>query len=393
MKTASGDADILLYGYYGYGNLGDDLLLQAAISGIRRHYPNARFRLRNLGPISGIENDRGITLTNIERIAESDAPKPLRLARYLAAVWRALDGCRWLAFGGGTVFHERPSKPSLGRSIPVSLFLIACWCGLARLRNVRIVAMGVGVDEIRSLAGRALLRFILATASDFAVRDAASLAECRQINARAPLRLTADLAYGLADELRGATADRKAGGPPTVAITVAPHDAQEVLAGLRQAIGGLIDRGWRVVLLPFQISPDGTAPGGEAPDDAAWLQKLFDSLSPAQRGAVELRAIAADAASIAAAFRGLDVLCGMRYHGHVIASMIGLPFVGLADDRKIAEICRVFGQPMLSLKGATGDALVQAVLAAEGHAPAAALVDACARAASRNFDAFAEPGR
>lgn len=386
-ESGDGDADVLLYGYYGFGNLGDDLLLRAAISGIRRHWPEARFRLRNLGPIAGIEDDGAIMLTNIERIAASNAPKPLRLTRYLAAIWRALAGCRWLVFGGGTLFHERPG--------PVSLCLIACWCALARLRGVRIVAMGVGVDQIRSLAGRALLRFILASAADFAVRDAASLAECRRIHARAPLRLTADLAFGFAGQLRAAAGIRQAAARPTLAITVAPgsfpatRPADEFLSELRLAIGGLVNRGWQIVLLPFQISH---VLGG-APDDAAWLLRLFNSLPPAQRAAVEHRSIAANAASIASAFRGVDVLCGMRYHGHVIASMMGLPFVGLAHDRKIAEICRVFGMPLIPLEAATGDALVGAVLDAQGRTPVRDVVDNCIAQARSNFDAFAGPIR
>jgi polysaccharide pyruvyl transferase WcaK-like protein len=245
-----------------------------------------------------------------------------------------------------------------------------------------------------------LLRFILASCSDFAVRDAASLAECRRTHARAPLRQTADLAFGFAGELRAAAANHHAvlgqvGKRPTVAITVAPgglpasRPADDFLSEVRLAIGGLVDRGWQIVLLPFQISH---VLGG-APDDAAWLLQLFDSLPPAQRAAVEHRSIAANAASIASAFRGVDVLCGMRYHGHVIASMIGLPFVGLAHDRKIAEICRVFGMPLIPPGAVTGDALVGAVLDAQGRTPVPAVVDNCIVQARSNFDAFAGPIR
>ena len=44
----------------------------------------------------------------------------------------------------------------------------------------------------------------------------------------------------------------------------------------------------------------------------------------------------------------------MRFHGLVLAAMLGRPFVGIVHDNKISEICRRFGMPYhdVSLDGA-----------------------------------------
>ncbi len=64
-------------------------------------------------------------------------------------------------------------------------------CVLARLQGVRIVALGVGVAELQSGAGRWLLRRIVGMSELFLVRDEAALNQCAGTKAR----LTSDLVF------------------------------------------------------------------------------------------------------------------------------------------------------------------------------------------------------
>ena len=96
--------DVLLYGYFGAGNLGDDLLLAVTIGVLRPMLPHARFIVRDHGDTAALSAlDPGITFTGIETIlADKTASRPVKLARYLRAYARAFRDCQWLVFAGGT---------------------------------------------------------------------------------------------------------------------------------------------------------------------------------------------------------------------------------------------------------------------------------------------------
>ena len=104
---------VLLSGYYGCGNLGDDLLLTVAVEELRAILPDARFLLRdhgaalpNLGP--------DVIPTGVDAILGDQTRSRLyRLAGFTRHIAGLLRQCRWLIFGGGTVFHDSGGLASL----------------------------------------------------------------------------------------------------------------------------------------------------------------------------------------------------------------------------------------------------------------------------------------
>ena len=84
--------------------------------------------------------------------------------------------------------------------------------------------------------------------------------------------------------------------------------------------------------------------GGAAPGDEEIFRQLNAELGAAAQP-IETRTLAADAPTIAQQLGDLTVICGMRFHALVLAAMLGRPFIGLAHDNKISEICRTFTMP------------------------------------------------
>ena len=84
-----------LSGYYGQGNLGDDLLLRATIEGICRISPAPRFVIRNEGDVALLKGAAvPVELTGIDRIASDQTKsKVRRLVSTLAAYRRHLRQC------------------------------------------------------------------------------------------------------------------------------------------------------------------------------------------------------------------------------------------------------------------------------------------------------------
>lgn len=352
----------LLYGYYGSRNLGDDLLLTACIDGIRQFAPDARFFVRDHGYAPpAFKNDEAVTFTGIEMVWARPSARWVRAVQYLAAFWRLLGQVDWLVFGGGTVFHHRATL------LPLLLQLMICM--MARLRGVRIMALGVGVAEMPT-AGRACIRVIVGLSTLFLVRDAAALRQCG-----GKAELAADLVFTLSPGLAASETGRKA-----IAFSIYPPAASvrnDIMAAVAATVRHCIDAGQDVIFLVFQ--QDGPAMG----DDRLMRLALENEGLPADR--IAWRYLEPDMGRLHSDFSDVAVLCGMRYHGLVLAAIFGLPFVGIAHDNKISSICDEYGMPSVSQDAVSTVALTQALAMALGRVPSPRQVAADAAAAGAIF--------
>jgi polysaccharide pyruvyl transferase WcaK-like protein len=338
----------------------------AALKGLRTVFPGAVFYVRDHGDIRGLEHlGSDVVFTGIEGIL-ADGRRG-KLGRFVAYFWAYLvlfRRCRWLVFSGGTVFHERGST----RPLILQLFI----CLLARACGTRIAAIGVGVGELRTGLARAIVRAIVDLADVFLVRDDAALKEIGGVAGRR----TGDLVFGLGPITRSPES-----GPGAIGVTVCPpafstdaaldYAAEELAAAIRTWRAA----GRRVAVLVFQQS--GVTPGDDAM--VARIAALVGS------DAFERRDLSADMGAIATAYADIDVICGMRFHSLVLAAMASMPFVGVAHDNKIADICRRFDMPTVPGVDFTRDDLTSAVTLASARRPSAELLATCVADAAANF--------
>ena len=157
-----------LYGYYGHGNFGDDLLLHALISGIERRDPGAEFSVKSRGQVPGFEQLRHVHFSETDRVFECDSGRLVKAVRHLVALLRQVNNADVFVIGGGSLFIDK------GRGNFSLLFL---WCAarFAKLRHRRIIITGVGFDILSNSFSLWLSRGIVASADFVAIRDAVSL--------------------------------------------------------------------------------------------------------------------------------------------------------------------------------------------------------------------------
>ena len=344
---------MFVYGYYGCGNLGDELLLSAVVSGILARRPGSRFRVRNLGPIA--PDPRllpRIETTGIERhLLTPGRNRILRGFSYLRAANRAMQGCSHFVLGGGTLIHAK--------SGPASLALLTILIAVARLRGQTVLGLGLGAADLQGWLPRALAYLAKAMMHDIAVRDEPSQ---KLLPSRNRARLTSDLVYGwwpdqpLPPRAAVTTA-------PVVAVTiwsVVPHNEPVLLRAMADALEALARTGHVLRFLVFQ---DGNEMSGGLSDRPAF-ERLVALLQP--RGiAAELVHPTSDPADIAAAYSGAVVHCGTRFHGCVLASLLGIPSVGLASDPKVSSLCQEFGMPFVGMHDVKRDRLLEAIAMAK----------------------------
>jgi polysaccharide pyruvyl transferase WcaK-like protein len=105
---------------------------------------------------------------------------------------------------------------------------------------------------------------------------------------------------------------------------------------------------------------------------------------------VETRLLTAVPEALAFAYRDIDTICGIRFHGFVLAALFGVPFVGVAHDNKISEICRRFDMACLDAGTFDGEALARAAMFVVGHRIDSTQVERCMADSRENFRLLAE---
>jgi polysaccharide pyruvyl transferase WcaK-like protein len=353
------------------------MLLSATVAQLRAVVPGSRFVVRDGGhvgrlPAFGPE----LEFTGIDGIlADRGSSRSYRLIRFFARMASLLRRCNWLIFAGGTVFHEQNAAHSL-----LLQWLI---CRLARLLGVHIAALGVGVSELHSRRGQWLVRDIVTMSDLFLVRDEAARRQCGDA-----VKVTDDLVFGWENLLRvrGQRSIEDSRRQRTIALTVCPQafrgaaDARAV-ASFAEAIRAWQVAEYRVVFLVFHALDD-------VADDRAMFKRIVGSLGCGVQ--VETRSLNAVPEALAAAYRDIDAICGMRFHGFVLAAMFGVPFVGVAHDNKISEICRHFDMTCLDASGFDGAVLARAAMAVAGCRLDPMLVQRSVTASQENFRALSK---
>lgn len=312
--------DVLLLGYYGFGNLGDELLAEAAVS-LLREAGVAQSRIAILSSAPADSEERfGVVSFNRWRLGE---------------VTKACSESRTLLLGGGGLFQDSTSLRSCLYYCAVML--------IAKVKGLRIWAVGQSVGPLRSKAARAVARLALSLCSYISVRDESSLKMAGELGLSA--ELTPDLVMSLAPE-------KNAVKEPLILFNARPGYgdlARKAAARCREAAeaNGCEVRG--VAL---------------AAEDAAEIERLRSLQDVKIRDIITVRNLE----EFSAAIKGASGAVGMRLHFLMLCLLAGIPLAGCAYDPKVLGFCmrynvEVVGEDPIRL-GKLNDDTVQSEAAA-----------------------------
>jgi len=145
---------ILLIGYFGRGNVGDDAMWQALRTYLAGELPSARVR--------------SLPLPAMGRSSGREALHFLRTMRWADTI----------VLAGGSHFHDRYGT----RSLRILLTFIVLF-GCARALGARVCYAGVGIGPFRGRLPRVAMRALVRVADGILVRDAPSAIEARRAGA------------------------------------------------------------------------------------------------------------------------------------------------------------------------------------------------------------------
>jgi len=354
---------LVISGYYGFGNTGDEAILSALVAELRRR----------LGPVP-------ITVLSAHPSATAQHYQVAAAPRFSPlALFRALRRAQALISGGGGLFQDATSA--------LSPAYYAGVIALARALGRPAYALGQGVGPLRRWSARALCRWALGACQYVGVRDQESADLLAGLGVKA--ELDADLTYllPLPEPDQVAAAWELVGGRPEgalVGVSLRPLPTGEVapvVAALAQALAAPQAAGTVPVLIPFQHQAD---------------LPLLAALAQALRRPHLLVERPLTPQQLWALVGGLQVLVGMRLHALIFAARQGVAPIGISYDPKVdSYLARLGLAPAATAAAPQAEALAHALewALAAGPRLAAHLTRAnreLAAAAGRSLDAVCE---
>jgi polysaccharide pyruvyl transferase CsaB len=294
---------LVVSGYYGFGNTGDD----AVLAGMLELFARAGVDRADVTVLSGdparTEGEhavRGVSRWN-----------PLRVAAEL----RRADA---LVSGGGSLLQDVTGAGTVGYYAGVMQ--------LARLarRPYAVVAQGLG--PIRRPPNRRIARATLNRAAHLSLRDDRSIALARRIGVTRPIQRAADPAVALRPPRH-----REEPGTHVLVAVRGGFPADAIVGPLRDVVAELA-REHRILALPMHGAVDRDASRALVTGIAA-----AESTDPDAAFGEKLSAIA-----------GASVVIGVRLHALVLAAAAGVPAVAISYDPKVEAFAERAGIPVIA---------------------------------------------
>lgn len=321
---------IVISGYYGFGNLGDEAILATLVQ-----------QLGDRHELVVLSASPALTTAEfgVRAIGRTD----------MGAIWQALSGASLFLSGGGGLMQDVTGS----LSVPYYAGLMK----LAQWRGVPTMVFGQGIGPLNHLASRLVVRTAFGRAKVVTVRDQASCDLARALGVASDrLVLAADpvLCLQPADPERVDEIARSIGlepERPKIAVAVRPWHTwyERQFKVFNTALTQLsMESGAQLVLLPFQM-----------PGDERITEELYDCLRYRPEGHVApvamLRA-PLTAPEMEGLIGRMDMVVGMRLHALIMAASSGVPSVGLVYDPKVAHLCHQWGFPSVPSIEALDDA-------------------------------------
>lgn len=297
---------VLISGYYGFANAGDEAMLSAIILALKAKHADMEIVV-----ISG-DAEATASVYGIRAIPRFDA----------TSIFNELRSCDLLISGGGSLLQDITSR----RSLLYYLSIIQ----LARLMGKKVMLYGHGIGPLNGRFARMLTGFVCRQVSCISVRDNGSAVELQDLGVDSEnIAVTADPVFAMSPVDKEVGKQILArygffGEKFTIGISVRPwkelKDYKRVLAEVADMAVEKYNA--RILFLPLHN-----------PQDAKVSREIVSMMRNRQECLVlETACSTTDFLSITG---NMDLLIGVRLHALVFAAVMQVPIIGISYDPKI----------------------------------------------------------
>jgi len=307
---------ILLSGYYGFDNAGDDAVLFAIVQALREIIPDVDITVLSNQPEKTAQL---FGVKAVDRWGKTSLPK-------------AIKDCDVLISGGGSLLQDVTSKNGI-------LYYLGV-IKLAQMMRKKVIVYAQGIGPVNEPRNRALVAKILNKVQAITVRDFDSRRELMEMGVYREIMVAVDPVLGISadsiDEaqglqlLRGAEAGYIDGKKTLMVAARNWKHSDRFFKEIAESCDAMAEQGWQVVFVPFHYPED-----VEAGRNIASLMKrdavvLSGNYSPQETMAV---------------LKNADLIMGMRLHSLIMGAALLKPMVGLSYDPKVTSFMQLLRQP------------------------------------------------
>ncbi len=295
---------ILVSGYYGFGNVGDESILTAIIENLKSVESGINITVLSANP-SLTEDRHDVRAVDRKNFFE---------------IYMAIKNCDLFISGGGGLLQDITSE----KSIRYYLGLIY----IAKRLNKKIMIYGQGIGPITKKTNRSLTRTVLNSVNAITVRDEKSVADLRSMGIdKPPIYLSSDPVVTMKPpgSTRGTKIIDSLGlekDRPVVGFSVRTWKFEERFNEIMaKAADSLIDElGFQVLFIPFHYGEDNKC-----------IMKI-KSIMKNNAHSVDGRYSAGEVLDMVGT---TDLMVGVRLHSLIFSAIQGVPMVGISYDPKI----------------------------------------------------------
>lgn len=292
---------LLLAGYLGSGNLGDDAMMLGFTHALGGGY--------DIRVLSGKpeETYRIYNYTSIPR-------KDMKL------VEDAIKKCDALVFPGGSIFQDVTSQ--------LSAKYYADLVSIAKKANKKVFLLGQGVGPLTGMFGKRWAAGAFNAADVITVRDPISLQTLKNIGVTKPARVTADSAFLLPQPLGSEDETGfSVGNMKSVGIAPRPLGKKDDVAGLFSELCRLMYQSGTVpVLIEMDKAEDGP---------------LIEEIHKKQGGRIPQIRNLQTPMQFQGRIRRMEAVIAMRLHAGILATTVNIPSLMVSYDPKVSAFAKL----------------------------------------------------
>lgn len=311
--------DVIISGYYGFGNVGDDAMLRSIIDNLKLQKPDISILVLSKNPIATSHN-YGVNTVN---------------RKNMFAVYSSMRKSKLFIYGGGNIIQDSTSSRSL------MFYLGTAW--LAKKLKLKVMFYANGIGPINKFKNSEYSRKILNKADVITVREKISYNELIKMGISNPkIVLTADaaLAVKVLKDIdveksfvrQVLTCDGKYAG---FSVRKCPGFEKHQHSQYEQTLAELADYVYtKYNLIPVFIPMEYHA-------DIQTIQSIVAKMSTDNYIICNNHSVSETFAII----RKMDIMIAMRLHALIFAAFLNVPLLGISYQPKVEGFLEYVNQP------------------------------------------------
>lgn len=297
---------IIMSGYFGFSNSGDDAILKSIIESFKSLNPYLNIKVLSKDPVL-TEREYGVAA--VDRFKFFDVRKSLKASDMLIS-------------GGGSLLQDKTSS----RSIWYYLLIMK----LAKRYKKKVFVYSNGVGPINKIFNRNITRRVLNKVDYITLRDKDSYDFIKSIGVNNPnIKVLSDPVFNLKEASDESVRKKFDINEDAVLVSIRSWiDDEKLIAELSKFLNYLIDEGKNIVFMPMQT-----------PRDTTISEKIAANLKSSkiinEKYPVEI---------LMSLMKNANFIVAMRLHAMIYAIHQNVPFIGLSYDPKTETLLKDFDE-------------------------------------------------